>query len=43
MRRFVPFLALLAGCDAQSSLETTFVFVVLFGTLGRLFLDGDAR
>ena len=29
----------LAGCDARSSAETAIVFVVLFGTLGRLFID----
>jgi len=43
MRRLAAFALLLSGCDAQSSVETTLVFVVLFGTLGRLFLDGDVR
>jgi hypothetical protein len=42
MRRLVFLVPLLAGCD-QSSVETTAVFVVLFGTLARIFLDPDAR
>jgi len=43
MRRLAMFAMLLAGCDAQAGVETTIAFVVLFGTLARIFVDPEAR
>lgn len=43
MRSLVLLATLLAGCDAQAGVETTIAFVVIFGTLARIFVDPDAR
>jgi hypothetical protein len=43
MRRLALFATLLAGCDAQAGVETAIAFVVLFGTLARIFVDPDVR
>jgi hypothetical protein len=42
MRRLALLATLLAGCQAQSAAESTIAFVLLFGTLARLFVDPDA-
>jgi hypothetical protein len=39
MRNFLLLATLLAGCDARGGAETAIAFVVLFGTLARIFVD----
>jgi hypothetical protein len=43
MRRLALIATLLAGCDAQGGVETAIAFVLLFGTLARIFVDPQAR
>ena len=43
MRHFALLATLLAGCDARGGAETAVAFLVLFGTLVRLFADPETR